>query len=175
MNDVAPRPAGFWIRFVAFAIDGLVIMLAQLLLAFIAARRWGVDVERAPTLQGGVVFFTLVFAVLYPTVLHSVAGQTVGKLVMGARVVATDGGLLPPGAAFLRAIAHWLTLVFMLGVGHLLAGLRKDKRALHDLLAGSRVDRLPPAPRRAVRRTPPPEAEASAPVFPPPAGPRPVV
>ena len=148
MDDVAPRPAGFWIRLVAFAIDLLVVMAAQALLGVIAARRWGMD------LQGAVVFFTLIFAVLYPTILHTLAGQTVGKLIMGARVVATDGELLPPGAAFLRALAHWGSLTFTLGLGHVLAGLRKDKRALHDLLAGSRVDRVP-RERRPVRHPAP--------------------
>lgn len=154
MDDVAPRPAGFWIRLVAFGIDLLVVMAAQFLLGFIAARRWGMDVERSTTFQGAVVFFTLVFAVLYPTILHTLAGQTVGKLVMGARVVATDGELLPPGAAFLRALVHWGSLTFTLGFGHVLAGLRKDKRALHDLLAGSRVDRVP-RERRPVSRPAP--------------------
>jgi uncharacterized RDD family membrane protein YckC len=173
MDPATPRPAGFWIRLLAFGIDLLVILLAQALLRAIAARRWGADLDGTPTLQGAVVFFTVVFAVLYPTVLHSLTGQTIGKLVVGVRVVATDGELLPGGAAFLRALAHWASLSFLLGVGHLLAGLRKDKRALHDLLAGSRVDRLPVARGQVAR--PAPRADAPPPVFPPPAGSRPVV
>jgi uncharacterized RDD family membrane protein YckC len=175
MDHEAPRPAGFWIRLVAFGVDLLVIMVAQFMLGFVAARRWGMDVERSGTFQGAVVFFTLVFALLYPTILHTLAGQTVGKLVVGLRVVATDGELLPPGAALLRAVVHWLSLVFMLGLGHLLAGLRKDKRALHDLLAGSRVDRLPRARRPLRRPTLPAEPIAPPPAVPPAAGPRPVV
>jgi uncharacterized RDD family membrane protein YckC len=174
MDHVAPRPAGFWIRLVAFGIDLLVIMAAQFLLGFIAARRWGMDAERSITFQGAVVFFTFLFAVLYPTVLHTLAGQTVGKLVMGARVVATDGELLPPGAALLRVLVHWVSLTFMLGLGHVLAGLRKDKRALHDLLAGSRVDRLPRERRPASRPAPPPAAP-STPIVPSATGPRPAL
>ena len=174
MDDVASRPAGFWMRLVAFAIDLLVVMAAQFLLGFMAARRWGVDVERSSTLQGAVVFFTVVFAVLYPTVLHALAGQTVGKLVVGVRVVATDGELLPVGASLLRAVAHWLSLTFMLGLGHLLAGLRKDKRALHDLLAGSRVDRVPSTRRRVAPPVPTPEATPPS-VGPPSTGGRPLV
>jgi uncharacterized RDD family membrane protein YckC len=176
MDHGAPRPAGFWIRLLAFAIDLLVITVAQALLRFVAARRWGADLDGTPTLQGAVVFFALVFAVLYPTVLHALAGQTVGKLIVGVRVVATDGELLPPGAAFLRAVAHWASLTFLLGLGHVLGGLRKDKRALHDLLAGSRVDRAPAARRRATRPAPPAEAPPPSPppVFPPPAGSRPI-
>ncbi len=167
MDEAAPRPGGFWIRLVAFGVDLVVIMLAQFLLGFLAARRWGVDVDRSSTLQGAVVFFTLLFAVLYPTVLHTLTGQTVGKLLVGVRVLAVDGEPLPPGAAFLRAVVHWFSLPFMLGLGHVLAGLRKDKRALHDLIAGSRVDRVPQARRRPLP-APPPVA------VPPPAGSQPL-
>jgi uncharacterized RDD family membrane protein YckC len=169
MDDAAPRPGGFWIRLVAFGVDLVVIMLAQFLLQFLAGRRWGVDVERSTTLQGAVAFFTLLFAVLYPTVLHTLTGQTIGKLLVGVRVLAVDGELLPPGAALLRAIVHWASLPFLLGLGHVLAGLRKDKRALHDLIAGSRVDRVPHPRRRPTPAAPPPAA------VPPPPGPQPVL
>jgi uncharacterized RDD family membrane protein YckC len=160
----AARPAGFWIRLVAFLLDVLVLMLAQFLLRVIAALRWGADLEGASRFQGGVVFFTLVFMILYPAALHAIGGQTIGKLVVGVRVVGMDGALLPLGAALLRAVASWLTLVFMLGLGHVVGGLRKDKRALHDLLAGSRVEHLPrvtPAMRVVV--APPPPATESEP------------
>jgi uncharacterized RDD family membrane protein YckC len=172
MNQAAPRPAGFWIRLVAFGIDLLIVMAAQGLLRLLAARLWGADLDGTPTLQGAVVFFSLLFAVLYPTVLHALTGQTVGKLLVGVRVVATDGELLPVGAALLRALVHWLSLAFMLGLGHVLAGLRKDRRALHDLLAGSRVDRVPAGRRRATRAAPSSEAP---PAYPSEAGSRPAV
>lgn len=168
VDAVAPRPAGFWIRLVGFGIDVVVVMVAQFLLGVLAARRWGVDVDRSSALQGAVVFFTLLFAVLYPTVLYTLTGQTIGKLAIGARVLATDGGLLPPGAALLRAVLQWLTLPLLLGLGHVLGGLRKDRRALHDLLAGSRVDRVPSVRRVAAPVAPPPSA------VPPAAGSRPL-
>jgi uncharacterized RDD family membrane protein YckC len=143
MNGPTPgatHPAGFWIRLLAFAIDLLVIVAAQFALQVLGAARFGVDGALGP-----VGFFTFVFAVAYPTVLHTIAGQTLGKLATRVRVVAMDGGPLPLGAAFLRAIAFWAALPLTLGIGHVMGGLRKDKRAFHDLLAGSRAERLPPA------------------------------
>jgi uncharacterized RDD family membrane protein YckC len=140
MNESASgaiHPAGFWVRLVAFAIDLVIIALAQLVLQVIAVARLG---DRA---LGAVGFFTFVFAVAYPTVLHAIAGQTVGKLAMRVRVVALDGGALPLGASFLRAVAFWASLALTLGIGQIVGGLRKDKRAFHDLLAGSRAERLP--------------------------------
>lgn len=160
----ATPPAGFWIRLVAFAVDLVVIGVAQLVLALAAAARWG----SATDTSGGVGFFTLVFAIAYPAVLHALVGQTLGKLVTGVRVVAVDGGLLPFGAALLRAFAAWLGLLVTLGVGHVIGGLRKDKRALHDLLAGSRVERVPYARPRAIAV---PEPAAAVP---PPAGSQPL-
>jgi uncharacterized RDD family membrane protein YckC len=178
-EPAAARPGGFWIRLVAFLLDLLVIGVAQLVLAGVARLRWGA--ETASAAQGAIGFFTLVFAVAYPAVLHSVAGQTLGKLAFGLRVVAVDGAPLPFGAALLRALAAWFGLVFTLGIGHVIGGLRRDRRALHDLIAGSRVDRLPPAVRRPplVRRPapfPPAPAGAEAPVPAPvvPAAPPPI-
>jgi uncharacterized RDD family membrane protein YckC len=158
----ATHPAGFWVRLVAFAIDLAVIFVAQLLLRGIAIARFRVGSEQA---MGPVGFFTLVFAVVYPTVLYAIAGQTLGKLVMRVRVVALDGGLLPLGAAFLRAMAFWITLVFLLGVGQLIGGLRKDKRAIHDLIAGSRTERLPRTVRES--RMPGAVADVSGHAYPP--------
>jgi uncharacterized RDD family membrane protein YckC len=157
----AIHPAGFWIRLVAFAIDLLVIGLTQLVLQLISAARFRTDGTAGP-----VGFFTLLFAIAYPTVLHAIAGQTVGKLLTRVRVVALDGGAVPLGAAFLRAVVFWAELPLTLGIGQIVGGLRKDKRTFHDLLAGTRAERLPgPMPIRRVRPTPP-ETTAGEPVAP---------
>ena len=134
----ATHPAGFWIRFVAFVIDLVVIILAQFILKIAAVARFGSG--GAP---GAVGFFTFVFAVAYPTVLHALTGQTLGKVLTRVRVVALDGEALPFGAALLRAVVFWAALPLTLGIGHIVGGLRKDKRAFHDLIAGSRAERVP--------------------------------
>jgi uncharacterized RDD family membrane protein YckC len=160
-TSAATHPAGFWIRLVAFAIDLGVIALAQFVLRVVAAVRFGSDGA------GAVGFFTFVFAVAYPTVLHAIAGQTLGKLAMGVRVVALDGEVLPLGAAFLRAVTFWTALPLTLGIGHIVGGLRKDKRAFHDLIAGSRAERVPRPAR--LRRVPRPAPMVAPGAFRPPA------
>jgi uncharacterized RDD family membrane protein YckC len=127
---------------VALVIDFVLFGLVQLSLAFIAGRVWGRDIEDATAFHAGVVLFTLLFTVLYTTLLHAATGQTVGKLVTGIRVAGVDGALLPGGAALLRYFAYYASLA-PLGAGFVMAGLRADKRALHDLFAGSRVEHLP--------------------------------
>lgn len=143
MNHRAPsagRPAGFWIRAVAAVVDGLVGSLVQFSLGFVAGSLWGREVEYSAAFQSTIVVFTLLFALLYTAVLHAGPGQTIGKMLVGVRVVALDGEPLGLGPALLRSAAYLVSLL-PLGAGFLMAGLRRDKRALHDLLAGSRVER----------------------------------
>jgi uncharacterized RDD family membrane protein YckC len=138
-----PAPAaGFWIRAVALFIDVLIWSLIRLSLDVVAASLWVQDVEDSPFFQSMLGSFSLLFMALYTTVLHAFGGQTLGKLAVGVRVVGVDGAPLPFGAALLRWFALFLSLM-PLGFGFLMAGLRRDKRALHDLVAGSRVERIP--------------------------------
>lgn len=145
-----PRPAGFWIRAVALAIDIVVFVLAQLLLARLARALWGPGAGGDTPMRAAVTLFTLIFALCYTTTLHVVAGQTIGKSLVGVRVVGLDGALLTVGPAFLRHLAYFVSAATF-GFGFLMGGLRRDKRALHDLIAGSRVERVR-ARRRAMRR-----------------------
>jgi len=150
MAGVSPlRPAGFWIRAVALLLDTIVVVLVQASLGALAPLAGAPDLDGAGP-QAPVALFTWLFTAVYFTVLHVVAGQTIGKSLVGIRVVGIDGALLTVGPALLRYLAGYLSAL-PLGLGFLMAGLRRDKRALHDLIAGSRVERLP-ARRRVVRR-----------------------
>jgi uncharacterized RDD family membrane protein YckC len=69
---------------------------------------------------------------------HGTAGQTVGKRLLGLRVL--DEGGAPIG--YVRAVGRCvatLLAILPLGIGLAVAGLRSDRRGLHDLLAGTRV------------------------------------
>jgi uncharacterized RDD family membrane protein YckC len=149
----APRPAGFWIRAVALAIDLVVFALVQASFGLLATWLIGPTTEADGGQPPAVFLFTLLFTASYTTVLHTVAGQTIGKSLVGIRVVGADGALLTAGPAVLRYLAYYVSAI-PLGFGFLVAALRRDKRALHDLIAGSRVERLPPR-RRVVRRAVP--------------------
>jgi uncharacterized RDD family membrane protein YckC len=135
-----PRPAGFWIRVAAVLIDSAVMLAAQLVLwltGSIAFRG-----TASPLLIGMAVrAFVGMLGLVYPVVFHWLWGQTLGKMAMGIRVVTVDGGPLSLGGAVVRQLGSVVSaLVF--GIGYLMAGLRPDKRALHDLIAGTRVERL---------------------------------
>ena len=162
-----PRPAGFWIRAAALLVDFVIFYVAEHSFRFAAYRWWGDDVRDFDSGDATLVVriladvFTLVFAGVYTTVLHTMDGQTIGKMLMGARVVGADGAPLPFGAALLRYVAYFASAA-PLAMGFIMAGLRRDKRALHDLIAGSRVDRIRARP-RARAAAPPAQASVTPP------------
>lgn len=154
----AARPAGFWLRAVALAIDVIVFALVQMSFGVVATLVFGAGVKELPAFQSSATFFTwIVFAAAYTTVLHAVAGQTLGKLAVGARVVDVAGEPPRLGTSFLRYLGYWASTA-TLGFGYLMAALRRDKRALHDLIAGTRVERFPPRPARPAAVEPAPPA-----------------
>ena len=134
-------PAGFWIRVIAFLVDGVVLTIVQASFDAVASVVFGVDPDVTLAVAGTVSFFTTVFAALYTTALHATGGQTIGKRLVGIRVVALDGEPPLGAAAFLRWLAYFVSFLTF-GLGFVMAGLRSDKRALHDLLAGTRVERV---------------------------------
>jgi uncharacterized RDD family membrane protein YckC len=69
-----------------------------------------------------------------------------GKRAFGLVATDIDGERLGAGRAFARqfaGVASWITL----NLGHLLAALPPQHRALHDFIAGTRVLRIDDAPR----------------------------
>lgn len=139
--EPALRPAGFWIRVVATLIDGLFfVAVATLTRAGIGA---SADLsEGDSTVAAAVaVAFNLYFLAAYYIVLHGATGQTLGKMAVGVRVVSLEGGEISYGVSFVRWVGYFLsTFTFLLG--YLMVGVRADKRALHDLVAGTRVVRV---------------------------------
>jgi uncharacterized RDD family membrane protein YckC len=72
-------------------------------------------------------------------------GQTLGKMAAGTRVVSADPAVpaserVPFGQSFLRAAAY-LVSALPLGLGFLPGLVGKERRALHDRLADTRVVR----------------------------------
>ena len=76
-----------------------------------------------------------IFFCAYPV---AAGGRTFGMAVAGLRVVAADGSAVGGGQALVRVLA--LPLSFLtLGIGFLLILLRRDRRALQDLVGGTAV------------------------------------
>ena len=144
-------PAGFWIRFVAYMIDGLVMLvpaaiLVGVLAAFVVLTETSVDEEGAALVLGVALLFMVPMIVinwLYEALMtSSPRGATLGKMALGLRIVRFDGTQLTFGRAtgrhFAKAIA---TPAVPLLIGYIMAAFTNRKRALHDILADTLVIR----------------------------------
>jgi uncharacterized RDD family membrane protein YckC len=72
-------------------------------------------------------------------------GRTLGMALFGLRVVRPSGERASAGAGVLRAIAFPLS-VLLFGLGFLGILFQSERRALHDLIAGTAVRYDPPLP-----------------------------
>lgn len=150
--------AGFWRRFAAWILDGLLLSLVTL--PFTLQFDGGVAAEAARTSAAGTI--STVVGWLYFALMESSAKQaTVGKMALGIIVTDLDGRRLGFGRATGRYFAKILSAL-TLGIGFLMAGFTERKQALHDMVASCLVVMGPPAPSQARGATP------SAPALPPP-------
>lgn len=78
------------------------------------------------------------FSMTYFTFLHSYGGRTIGKAIMGIRVVGESGKSLDLGQSFLRWVGYFVSALPLLA-GFLWVVLEVKHRAWHDLLAETKV------------------------------------
>jgi uncharacterized RDD family membrane protein YckC len=151
----AAAPVGFWARLGAYIVDRIVMWLLCTFIwtAIAALMQWKFP-EPPPNMQtfqelinyfqslGPLVIYQMIVVFVcgfvYEVVFNGTWGATLGKMAIGARIVRVDGSRIRYGIAALRWLAERLSdLTFC--VGYLMIGFRADKRAMHDLIAGTRV------------------------------------
>jgi uncharacterized RDD family membrane protein YckC len=150
--------AGFWLRFVAYFLDSLIlsmaigVILVPLSLIFIAftgttgSSRNFSQSSMSGVAAVGVALIELVVWVgllvgtwLYFAMMESGPSQaTLGKRVLGLRVTTLSGERISFGQAsgrFFGKIVSGMTFY----IGYIMAGLTERKQALHDMMAGTLV------------------------------------
>ncbi|GAA4807605.1 hypothetical protein GCM10025786_09160 [Nocardioides caeni] len=134
------RYAGAVSRLLALALDVAVVIgtysAGTLLVGYLLDFLLGVRVEDLPELAATLLLIT--WGAAYFTVSTAISGRTIGKAVVGLRVVTRLGSPVGPGASLLRVLLLPLSTSF-LGLGALLIVVRRDRRGLHDLLVGTCV------------------------------------
>ena len=127
--------AGFWLRFLAFALDALWMAALAVASSFAAG---GPTSNRGIVIESGVA---LGLGLVVPLAGWSRWGTTPGKRLFRLFVCPVEGGVrIPFGRALLRLIGYALSSgLFCLGF--VMIGLSSSKRGLHDLIAATYVGR----------------------------------
>lgn len=137
--------AGLGRRFAALLIDTVVLVSLGIVLAIIytTIALATVGPGQRENVSPYTRFITLSVRLLYFAVLESSAWQaTIGKRVLGCKVVDLDGQRISFGQAAGRYFAK-IVSALTLGLGFLMAGFTEKNQALHDKIAGTLVIRTP--------------------------------
>jgi len=137
-------------RFAAIFIDGLIVTLPIMLLAFLVLLPLGfVDAQQGTeALPPALAIFANLFVslgaaaiyILYEGLMLASGGQTVGKKAMKVKVVTAEGRELTSGQAWGRAASRQiLGIVPCLGLIDYLVAFGQERTAIHDMMAKTRV------------------------------------
>lgn len=137
----ARRYAGFWIRFGAYLIDAIIVGVASNIVVMpvsFAMIRSSDNPMANLGLQGILMLFQIALACGYFGYFLSTKGATPGKLLLGLKVIRSDGS----GITFGRGVARYLAQIvsgIILAIGYIIAAFDAERRALHDHLCDTRV------------------------------------
>jgi uncharacterized RDD family membrane protein YckC len=145
--------AGFWLRFVAWFIDAIVLGIGG---AILTAPIVGVGFFNLHALMHGrfslgdfighgfgfraVIVGQLLHWVYYALLESSTWQATLGKKALGLEVTDMMGARISFGRASGRWAARYISTMTFL-VGYIMAGFTARKQALHDMIAGTLVIR----------------------------------
>jgi uncharacterized RDD family membrane protein YckC len=157
IREGIPQPgqfvyAGFWLRFCAKFIDGLVIWIIStginMLVAFLilgSPNFFGQALMRHPA-HDRLVFQAVSFplgiglAIGYACFFILRWDATPGKMALGLKLVRSNGERLSAGRIAGRYFSEWLSAL-ILCIGYLMVIGDSEKRALHDRICDTRVIR----------------------------------
>lgn len=138
-ESLSLRLAGFWIRFWALLIDLAVIGMSSHILFQIV---WPAGLKEI-SVQSFVLInplFPGILGALYLVAMTAVYGQTLGKMILGIKVIQKDGSVPGWKTAVMRELVG-RTLSQLLGsnLGYLVCAFHPQKQALHDILIDTLV------------------------------------
>ncbi|MFW6113519.1 MAG: RDD family protein [Actinomycetota bacterium] len=145
---VVPHYAGFWIRFVAALVDGIILLAAMIPLNIIfwAVNEnfyvWGSWDVRNGVGIGLVWLFNLIRLVVVWTYYTLMTGRyqaTLGKMLVKIKVVGPYLGPITYGTAALREILGKFVSAIICYIGYIWAGFDERKQAWHDKIANTYV------------------------------------
>ena len=122
--------AGFWVRWVAVFLDGLILIIPNLIIGVIFT---AIGVPVLGTLLSYIVMWS------YYIVMTKQYGATLGKQAVGVRVLSDKSADLSWGQLILRETVGKILSGITLLIGYIMAGFTQRKQALHDKIASTVV------------------------------------
>ncbi|WP_026551459.1 RDD family protein [Arthrobacter sp. H20] len=132
------RPASFGARGISLLID--IVAQAILILAIVLGVSGVLDGSLDPALTQALVLILLILVILVvPVTVETLTrGKSLGRLVMGLRIVRDDGGSIRFRHAFIRGMLGVLEIYLLVGsLAFLVAVFNERSKRLGDLLAGT--------------------------------------
>jgi len=146
-SGMAMDYAGFWIRFGAKFLDGIIMWVVNMGIGFVVGMAMagviGASGDRQTSmiiLQVVLTFFSIALNLAYGIFFLGRYGATPGKMAAKIRVVNADGSPIGYGRATGRCFAEILSGLICY-IGYIMAGFDEEKRALHDRICDTRVIR----------------------------------
>ena len=150
--------AGFWLRFVAYVIDYIIVYVMQSFIFIPVLGLLGItfassmgnvgNMSEAETfgmigsmmaIIGATALLTTIIAILYWSLMESSKYQaTVGKLALGLKVTDMEGKNLDLTKSLIRNVCKIISGMIIF-VGYIMAGFTEKKQGLHDIIAGTLV------------------------------------
>ena len=119
--------AGFWIRFVGFIIDSIILTVIEIPISLIVD---GIGARFLIGLLVGIVYHVGFWV--------ANDGATPGKMAMGIKVQMANGEPIDVGPALLRYVGLYISALILL-IGYIMIAFTPQKRGLHDYIAGTVV------------------------------------
>ena len=144
MDVTEIKYAGFWKRFAACLIDGLITGILGFVVGFclgIALMFFGVasEVLLDPVVQLGFNIIGFVTGISYFVLMECSKFQgTIGKMVLGIKVTDLEGNKIGLAKAFGRYLGKIVSAIIV-GIGFLMVAFTERKQGLHDSMSGCLV------------------------------------
>jgi len=157
-DPIQPGYAGFWRRFAASFIDGIVLWLIQVVLISPLLSRLGIipvvepveindlsDEEKIryffsilPVVKSLLLTMAITGWLYYALLESSIRQSTIGKMAIGLFVTDEEGHRISFARASARYFGKYLSSLTLL-IGYIMAGFTAKKQALHDKIAKTLV------------------------------------
>ena len=140
--------AGFWIRFGAKFIDGLILwavmMVVYLPFIFLFMDSMAESAENPENMgtfliaNGLMTLLQIALPIAFATWFIGKYGATPGKMACKLKVITSDGGKVTYMRAFGRSLSEIISYM-ILAIGYIMAAFDSQKRTLHDHICNTRV------------------------------------